>query len=205
MYDLYIIVESSVLISLQAMAGWTGYGCYYEKNPDIQWRLCLTLQVVAPALLLIASPFIPESPRWLIINGRAERGLETLRRLHKHVDDTDDLFAREEYIQIRRQIELESHNPQGFINMLKQPHNRRRFFTGMFVQCICQSTGVLVVNNYQVLLYNGLGLFGSLPLLLYAVYTSWAAFLNFVASQIVDRVGRVRMLTIGIVRLPPPH
>lgn len=51
----------------------------------------------------------------------------------------------------------------------------------------------------KVLLYNGLGLTGSLPLLLYAVYVSWAAFLNWVGSLIVDRAGRIRMLTIGIV------
>jgi MFS family permease len=66
-------------------------------------------------------------------------------------------------------------------------------------RCVAQSTGVLVINNYQVLLYAGLGITGSLPLMLYAVYATWAAFLNWVGSMIVDRVGRIRMLTIGIV------
>lgn len=64
---------------------------------------------------------------------------------------------------------------------------------------LAQSTGVLVVNNYQVILLNGLGVTGWLPLLLYAVYASWAAFLNFVSALIVDKVGRVRLLCIGIV------
>ena len=50
------------------------------------------------------------------------------------------------------------------------------------------------------MLYNGLGLFGSLPLLLYSAYLTWAAVMNYVAALIVDRVGRVRMLTIGFVR-----
>lgn len=181
------------------LAGWTGYGCYFDNNPNSQWRLCLSLQVVAPLLLLCATPFLPESPRWLVINNKPERGLSVLQKLHQNPNDPDDTFAREEYLQIRRQIELESTQPQSLVGILKQPHSRRRFFTGFFVQCIAQSTGVLVINNYQVLLYNGLGLFGSLPLLLYAVYTSWAAFLNWVASMIVDRFGRVRLLTIGIV------
>lgn len=40
---------------------------------------------------------------------------------------------------------------------------------------------------------------GSVPILLYAVYASWAAFLNWLGPQIVDRVGRIRMLAVGIV------
>ncbi|KAK3713671.1 hypothetical protein LTR37_008365 [Vermiconidia calcicola] len=57
----------------------------------------------------------------------------------------------------------------------------------------------IVVANYQVLLYNGLGLYGSLPLLLYSAYLTWAAAMNYVAALIVDRVGRVRMLAIGFI------
>lgn len=103
---------------------------------------------------------------------------------------------------------------------MKNPSYRKRVFIGLFVQyaplktfstqllktrltlyirCAAQSTGVLVVNNYQVLLYNGLGLYGYLPLLLYAVYTAWAAFLNWAGAMFVDRVGRIRMLIIGLV------
>jgi MFS family permease len=64
---------------------------------------------------------------------------------------------------------------------------------------LSQSTGVLVINNYQVSLYNGLGLYGSLPLLLYAFYLTWAAALNYFSATIMDRVGRTRLLIIGLI------
>jgi hypothetical protein len=54
-------------------------------------------------------------------------------------------------------------------------------------RCVAQYTGVLVVNNYQVMLYNALGLKDSLPLLLYACYDTWAAIKNFVNSLMLDR------------------
>jgi len=57
---------------------------------------------------------------------------------------------------------------------------------------------VLVVNNYQVLLYNNLGLYGWLPLLLYAIYTSWAAFMNWVNAMLLDRLGRIPIITFGL-------
>lgn len=66
-------------------------------------------------------------------------------------------------------------------------------------RCLAQSTGVLVVNNYQVILLTGLGVTGYMPLLLYAVYASWAAVLNLVSAMVVDRAGRVKMLSIGLV------
>jgi MFS family permease len=58
---------------------------------------------------------------------------------------------------------------------------------------------VLVVNNYLVLLYNNLGLKGWLPLLLYAIYDLWAAIMNFVNSLLLDRLGRIRILTVGLI------
>lgn len=53
----------------------------------------------------------------------------------------------------------------------------------------------------KIMLYNSLGLFGYLPLLLFSVYLTWAMFMNGVSSIIVDRVGRIRLLTIGIIRI----
>lgn len=43
-----------------AMAAWTGLGCYFAV-PLVQWRLCLSLQVVAP---LILRKFIARGTAW---------------------------------------------------------------------------------------------------------------------------------------------
>ncbi|KAK4947592.1 hypothetical protein LTR10_013538 [Elasticomyces elasticus] len=182
-----------------AGAGWTGLWCYFVKDPSIQWRVCLTLQVVAPALLLIGSPWLPESPRWLASKGRNNEALEILRRLHTGGAHDSDMAAREEFYQISKQIELESTGNTTMWGMFLKPSYRKRVLTGMFVQFLAQSTGVLVVNNYLILLLQNLGLSGWVPLLLYAVYDSWAAFMNFINSLLLDRIGRVRILTIGLI------
>ena len=38
-----------------SMAGFCGFGTYFA-TPTVSWRLCLSLQLVAPLLLLIGSP-----------------------------------------------------------------------------------------------------------------------------------------------------
>ena len=175
-----------------AMAAWTGLGCYFAE-PTVQWRLCLSLQLVAPLALLIGSPWLPESPRFLIGHGREQQGLEVLQRLHVRADDkgdTNHIAAKEEFYQIRKQLELEKQTGvQSFMEMLKRPSYRKRIYCGVLVQFAAQSTGVLVVNNYQILLYHNLGLQNWLPLLLYGIYTSWAAFLNWINALLLDRVG----------------
>ncbi|KAK4942012.1 hypothetical protein LTR10_018193 [Elasticomyces elasticus] len=181
------------------VSAWCGLGIYYENNPAIQWRLLLALQIVAPLILLLGSPFIPESPRWLISAGRNEQGLKVLERLHANSSDPQHIGAREEYVQIKRQIELERSQPSpSIIQLVFSRKYGRRMLYGFYLQAMCQSTGVLVISNYMVLLLNKLGVTGSTPIMLLAVYNSWAACLNFVNALLIDRIGRIRIITIGI-------
>ena len=128
-----------------------------------------------------------------------EHALAVLQRLHGSKDSKDDVLARQEYVQIHEQIQYERTNRLSLWNELKKTSVRKRFLTALFVQSIAQSTGVLVTSNYQVLLWGGLGVTGYLPLMLYGIYNTWACILNLVASRIVDRVGRVRLFSIGMV------
>lgn len=50
------------------------------------------------------------------------------------------------------------------------------------------------ISDYSVLLYQGLGFKGSLPLILAAAYVSVAMCGNYINSILIDRVGRVRLL-----------
>ncbi|KAI1034203.1 hypothetical protein LB503_012432 [Fusarium chuoi] len=156
-------------------AAWTGLGCYFATNPQLQWRLCLAL---------------PD---------RGTEALDILTKLHHQPGDSNNEAAQSECHAIKTQLMSESSEPKSFFGIMKKASYRKRLLIGIFVQCIAQSTGVLVINNYQVLLYNGLGLTGYLPLLLYGVYTAWAAFLNWVGAMFVDRFGRILMLTVGLV------
>ncbi|KAJ5587147.1 uncharacterized protein N7459_002912 [Penicillium hispanicum] len=196
----FLIVTGYAHSARKAFAAWTGLGCYFEQNPQIQWRLCLALQIVAPLLLGAGSPFFPESPRWLVARGHKDLALDILVQLHDSgVADEEYDLAHQEFAQIESHIRQEAEQSDSFLEIMRVPSYRKRFLIAVFVQCLGQSTGVLVVNNYQVMLYNTLGLYGSMPLMLYGVYTTWAALLNFIGSLVVDRVGRVAMLCIGMV------
>ncbi|KAJ5743398.1 hypothetical protein N7533_010500 [Penicillium manginii] len=191
-----------LIVTGYAFAAWTGYGCYFSPSPAFQWRFELSAQVIAPAILLMGTPWLPESPRWLVEQDRQSEALQILQQLHPSEDESNiHSKAQVELNQIRTQLSIdqEMEASGGRWALITNSSYRKRLFCGCFVQFIGQSTGVLVINNYQVSLYNSLGLYNSVPLLLYAVYLSWAAGMNYVSTFIIDRVGRVPLMVIGLV------
>ncbi|KAL4862345.1 hypothetical protein BDV12DRAFT_190475 [Aspergillus spectabilis] len=168
-----------ILVAGYSCGGWTTFGTYHTTNSALQWRLPLALQILAPLLLLCGSPWIPESPRWLVSRGHGEKGLKILEDLHRTPDDPDTTGAHMEYEQIQAQVALEAEEQLGsLLNCLAKPHIRKRMILGFLLQWYLQSTGVLVVFNYQNLI---------------------AAIFNFCNALALDRFGRIRIITIGMV------
>lgn len=127
------------LTAVQGLAGWTGYGCYFLKSQVAQWRLCLALQIVPPLCLLLGSPWLPESPRYLLANDEYEKGFAILQRLHHVPEDDEDTIAREELYQIRKQLDLEREAGwrqgwvKGWILLFRKRSYRKRLLFGFLL------------------------------------------------------------------------
>lgn len=75
------------LVSRYNISAWVGYGCSFASNLTFGWRGPIAFTCVPALVLLIASGFIPESPRWLILKGHEDQAWEILQRLHGDVND----------------------------------------------------------------------------------------------------------------------
>ena len=78
------------------------YGCVYIKS-DWSWRIPLILQAFACMLVLVFVWFIPESPRYLMMNDHHEEALEFLVKYHGNGDPDSRLVAFE-YAEMREGI-----------------------------------------------------------------------------------------------------
>ena len=75
-------------------------GCNGQKA--LAWRLPLWLQVVPSVYLLIASFWLPFSPRWLMSKGREEEARQTIARLHGL--PVDDPIIATELLEIKASV-----------------------------------------------------------------------------------------------------
>ena len=105
-----------------------GLGFYFIPG-QASWRLLFGLQVLPGAGMLIASFWMPFSPRWLALKGRYDESLEVLKRIHGgHQDDT---FYKQEFHQIKTQIELDKEEQLGLKAIFSKPSYRRRILLVM--------------------------------------------------------------------------
>ncbi|OJJ95413.1 hypothetical protein ASPACDRAFT_55109 [Aspergillus aculeatus ATCC 16872] len=164
--------------------GWlvVGYACYFAQGQTdtFSWSFPLCLQCLPPLILLLGSP-----------KGKQSEAQSVLERLRNSPDDPDNLVAKEEYYQTTQQIHLEKERLPAYRNVWQVVLKKRSYNFGES----------LFINNYAVILYTNLGMTGSMPLLLSAVWLTTAGILyNMLGAWLHDRVNsRRKMYTVGFI------
>lgn len=136
-------------------------------------------------MLLCLIPWLPESPRYLCWKGRNEEAWALIQRLHG-----DQAHAHAEFVQITKQVEFDKGHNHSYIAMFTKPSWRRRSLLAMGIVFAMQSCGPFGITNYIVLISQTLGLEGSMPLLIYAVYILVACMGNWLGTYLSDKIGR---------------
>ncbi|KAL6245308.1 hypothetical protein RBB50_008083 [Rhinocladiella similis] len=194
-------VMFAVGYSLQA---WISFGVSFMTSggstSTFPWRFPIAFQM-APALFLVLGSFwLPYSPRWLMLKGRGEEALEVLIRLHRTKADPESTLARREFYQLQKQTELDQHmaaNTSRF-ELFRTPANRKRALIGFMVMWNNQFTGVLVIANYGIILYQSLGMTSYWPLLLTCLWLTSTFPGNLFCAFFVERFGRRLFMLIGL-------
>jgi MFS family permease len=189
-----------------ALTEWMGLGFSYIGS-DVAWRLFLGLQCLPPVLMAATTPYLPESPRFLIMRGRYEEALDVIKRLH-HVDkprntnstdsssgndDEDDFYIRE-FNQIKAQHELEVAERVGLSTILRRPSYRKRMFIVVFQFAFAMFTGIIPLQNYQFILYTYLGVTQKLALVMVGVWGTLGTIFCIFGALTFDKLGRRKSL-----------
>ncbi|KAH8686459.1 maltose permease [Ilyonectria robusta] len=169
---------------------------YFCKNyeGDMAWRIPIITQVCPPGLLLLALAFLPESPTWLLINGRHEEAAKSYRRFNGANFDVD---AAVEVATVAIAKEEDARKEQEGSSWLEcfKGTNRRRTLIIVMVYISQQFIGVNFISGYLTYYFRLAGV--NDPLALGQIANAIQLFGNICSWPLVDRLGRRPMIVGG--------
>jgi sugar porter (SP) family MFS transporter len=165
----------------------------YGLGPSANWRAMFAGALVPAVILLFGLIVLPETPRWLVKNGREEEARSVLISSHGGTADLDAEIAT-----IREVIRLDTEQPARLRDLFA-PWVRPMLFVALLLAVGQQFSGVNAINAYFPTMLISLGfatqaalLAGVLLGVTKFVFTAWVVF-------VVDRWGRKPLLLIGNV------
>ncbi|KAB2579450.1 Sugar transporter STL1 [Lasiodiplodia hormozganensis] len=177
---------------------WVGYGSHHvPKTSSFSWRFPLAFQALPCVILMAGMPFFPESPRHLLETDRDEEAMRVLRKLH--FNGSNQEWIDREFHEIKTTISAEKAiTAPGWRIMFTVKQWRTRLLHATAVQVFTQMTGINVINYYQTIMYEHLGIEGSRNLLVTGIYNCVGPLCNLVfITFCADRFGRKKPLIFG--------
>lgn len=160
------------------------------------YRIPLAIFFVAPAIQTVALFFFPESPRWLVTQGKVEEAELSLRRLRNKNIDEAELQAEFNEIRISTQEQMELHTGKhAWLEMWKGTE-RRRTFLSIAIICFHSANGSSWVNIYTTYFLSTAGVSDAFS---YSIMVTCMGLIGVFASFfIVRHVDRRVIVMIGV-------
>ena len=156
------------------------------------WRWMFAMAVVPAAAFGIGLLFIPESPRWLIGRGLADKARAVLSRIRA----PDQVQA--EFAQIQQSAQQQKANWAELLGPVIRP----AMIVGIGLAIAQKITGINTVIYYAPTIFKFAGLSSASVAILASVGVGVVnVILTVVAMQLIDRVGRRPLLLVSLASM----
>lgn len=154
------------------------------------WRAMLGVSGVPAVLFFFILFFIPESPRWLLLKNKEKQAELVLKRIYLSQNE-----AQNELDKIRSMLK-----GTGKLDwsLLKQSNVRKAVLIGAAIAILGQFMGVNAVLYYGPTIFEKIGLSGDDSLLYQVIVGLVNVLTTVLAVFIIDRVGRKKLVYLGV-------
>ncbi|KAF0891142.1 hypothetical protein E2562_005211 [Oryza meyeriana var. granulata] len=189
-----------IFISLGILLGYVSNLAFAGLPDHINWRVMLAAGIIPSISIAFVLLVIPESPRWLVMQGRT---VEARAVLLKVTDSEDEAKERLAEIEAAAAVTISGkYDGKTVWQELTRPSPviRRMLITGLGIQCFQQITGIDALVYYSPTIFRDAGITTESQLLVATVAVGFfkTAFIAL-AIVLIDRVGRKPLLYVSTV------
>jgi len=171
------ITQQLMIFSGFTAAFWAGYLLSFSAD----WRLMYGLGAIPAVILLTLRFYLPESPRWLLLQDRMNEAKASLKRFGLIITDEIAKPMRE----------------KNFRELLANKSVRNAILLVGFWLAFQQITGVNIILYFGPSIYTYIGLTGSRAILNTAISESLGAVEYAISFLLIDRWGRRKLGVVG--------
>lgn len=204
---------SIVMLASLTVSTFITYGAYANMAATkLQYQLVYFFPNIVLALVLVASFFLCESPRWLLLKGRRDEAVRELVKLRGLPESHPRVASELTLIQDQIAHEREKYGRSSWTGIVRETFlvkaNLRRVQMAFMAYALAQLSGANAVTSYLVQIFTILGMGGDVKrqLFLSSMYSLAKFFFTIISSFfIIDALGRRKSLFIGITAQIASH
>ena len=170
------------------IVNWALAGDNQQWNIEMGWRWMFWAEAFPALIFLVLAIIIPESPRWLAMNGKGEKARGIFNRIG------GEAYAEQELKSI---ADMPVQKEEGGLSVLFSKPYRLVLMIGIIVAVFQQWCGTNVIFNYAQEIFQGAGYDVDNTFINIVVTGIANLIFTFVAIYTVDRLGRRALMLIG--------
>jgi sugar porter (SP) family MFS transporter len=191
-----VMIEGALITAGITISYWIDLGLSFAPG-SVQWRFPLAFQIVFCLFILAFVLGLPESPRWLILQGREAEAREVIAAIADR--PLDDAYVENEFRAIKDTSDEMSKGTYAEVFARDKNRTLHRTLIAYVNQMFQQISGINLITYYAAKIYSELGLSSFLARLLAALNGTEYFIASWPAVFLVERVGRRKLMLFGAV------
>lgn len=190
-----ILMLWQTFIALGVALGSIFNRAFVQINGSLSWRLMIGSASVPPLITGFLIFFPPESPRWLISNGRTRESFDSLIKLRScALSGAKDFYILYESLKFESELETKLTKWEQFTSLFTVPRNRFALIVSSIGILGQQYGGVNILVSYTTTILTSAGI-DPVTAIAGSIGIGGGCFLaTFISTQLIDRFGRRKML-----------
>lgn len=194
----HVVLDGFFICVGYVLESWINLGFWEFKHGPVTWRPSIAIAIAFSLVLIFSIYFLPESPRWLVLQNRSDSARDVIAALKGLPADSMEVQA--ELAGIEHSLEETTKGNLRMRDMFKMGEEKLfyRFALCVMLQFYQQMSGSNLISVYATILFQeNLGLGTENSRILSAGALTWKCLCALLGFVCIDRYGRRAVFMIS--------